>query len=158
MHHPDTYERKLTGAKGELITTRTLTLSADGNTLTEKTDQTRTDGKPRSVTLTYQRADGQKGLIGRWKAQSYKSTVPAERYIERFGANGIKYTDAVGTTITAPLMLVGLLTSLLFCLWHYFRQVRETSEQVLSTGIRLVLGGYVPLWFGFTLVRRVLNG
>jgi len=55
-------------------------------------------------------------------------------------------------------MLVLLLTSPLFNLWHYFRHVREMSEQVLQTGIRLVLGAYVPLWFGFTLLQRVLNG
>ena len=98
----NTYERKLT-ENGKLVTIRRLTLSADGKMLTEKTDQMRADGKPRSVTVIFQRVDGQKGLVGRWKAESLKSTVPAERRIERAGANGIKYTTALGQGFTATL-------------------------------------------------------
>jgi len=98
----NTYERKLT-ENGKLVTTRTLTLSADGKTLTEKTDRTRADGKPRTVTIMYQRVDGQKGLVGRWKAQSSKSTLPFERHVEPVGTNGLKYSDATGQSLTLTL-------------------------------------------------------
>ncbi len=98
----NTYERKLT-VNGKLVTTRTLTLSPDEKMLTEKTDQTRADGKPRTVTRVFQRADGQKGLVGRWMIQTLKSTHPFERHIERVGSNRIKYVDAVGVGFTATL-------------------------------------------------------
>ena len=55
-------------------------------------------------------------------------------------------------------VLILLLVSPPIALWHYLRHVREMSNEVFNTGFRLVMGGYVPLWFGFTLVRRVLNG
>jgi hypothetical protein len=98
----NSYERKLT-SNGKLRETRTLTLSSDGKILTEKSDVTLADGRPRTVTSIFQRVDGQTGLVGRWKAQSVKSTVPALRKIERVGANGIKLTTAIGTGFTATL-------------------------------------------------------
>ena len=51
-----------------------------------------------------------------------------------------------------------LLVSPLFALWQHFRSVRDTTEVAWQTGFRLALGGYIPLWFGLSLVRRVLNG
>ena len=96
------FERRLT-EDGKLVTVRTLTISGDGKTLTEKTDQTRVDGKPRSVTTVYQRLEGGNGLVGRWKAQSLKSTLPQERSIQRTGPNAIKLTTALGVGFTAAL-------------------------------------------------------
>ena len=31
------------------------------------------------------------------------------------------------------------------------------TEEVSATGFQLVIGGYLPLWFGFTMVERVLG-
>jgi len=35
--------------------------------------------------------------------------------------------------------------------------VREMTDEVSTTGFQLLIGGYLPLWFGFTLVERVLS-
>jgi hypothetical protein len=54
-------------------------------------------------------------------------------------------------------ILALLLASPLFALWSHIGNVGEISDDVWKTGIRLALGGYVPLWFGLGLVGRVLN-
>jgi hypothetical protein len=51
-----------------------------------------------------------------------------------------------------------LLASPLIGVWQHFREVRDTTDIVWTTGFRLALGGYIPLWFGLSLVRRILNG
>ena len=51
-----------------------------------------------------------------------------------------------------------LLVAPLLALRQHFRDVRDTTDAAWRTAFRLALGGYVPLWFGLSLVRRVLNG
>ena len=51
-----------------------------------------------------------------------------------------------------------LLISPLLAVWQHLRAVPDTTDVALQTGFRLALGGYIPLWFGLSLVRRVLNG
>jgi hypothetical protein len=46
----------------------------------------------------------------------------------------------------------------LFAVWRYFRDVPHITDAAWQTGFRLALGGYIPLWFGLSLVRRILNG
>ena len=65
-------------------------------------------------------------------AQSLKSNLPAERYIERVGANGIKYTSALGQSVTAtldgkpaPLTGPGAITGTMFAL-------RTTGDRTLQ--------------------------
>ena len=55
------------------------------------------------------------------------------------------------------VILALLLVAPFFAVWHHFRHVREITTEASNTGIRLALGGYVPLWFGLSLLRRVLN-
>jgi cbb3-type cytochrome oxidase subunit 1 len=55
-------------------------------------------------------------------------------------------------------MLAVLLVLPILALWRHLRHVREMTDAVSTTGFQLVIGGYLPLWFGFTLVERVLKG
>ena len=54
-------------------------------------------------------------------------------------------------------VLTVLLVAPILALWRHFRHVREMTEEVSTTGFQLVIGGYLPLWFGFTMVERVLG-
>ena len=54
-------------------------------------------------------------------------------------------------------VLTVLLVAPILTLWRHLRHVREMTDQVSTTGFQLVIGGYLPLWFGFTLVERVLS-
>ena len=54
-------------------------------------------------------------------------------------------------------MLSVLLVAPILTLWRHLRHVREMTEEVSTTGFQLVIGGYLPLWFGFTMVERVLG-
>jgi hypothetical protein len=55
-------------------------------------------------------------------------------------------------------VLAILLVAPILGLWRHLRHVREMTDEVWNTGVRFVACGYVPLWFGFTLVERVLKG
>ena len=63
--NPNTYERKRT-ENGKPLTTRTLTLSTDGKTLTEKTNQTRSRWKAE---------DRHGNLIGEGRTEGASRTV-----------------------------------------------------------------------------------
>ena len=52
-------------------------------------------------------------------------------------------------------MLSVLLVLPILALWRHLRYVREMTEEVSTTGFQLVIGGYLPLWFGFTMVERM---
>jgi hypothetical protein len=54
-------------------------------------------------------------------------------------------------------VLTVLLVAPILTLWRHLRHVREMTEEVSATGVQLVIGGYLPLWFGFTMVERVLG-
>ena len=54
-------------------------------------------------------------------------------------------------------VLTVLLVAPILTLWRHLRHVREMTEEVSTTGFQLVIGGYLPLWFGFTMVDRVLG-
>ena len=54
-------------------------------------------------------------------------------------------------------VLTVLLVAPILPLWRHLRHVREMTEEVSATGFQLVIGGYLPLWFGFTMVERVLG-
>ena len=50
-----------------------------------------------------------------------------------------------------------LLVLPILALWRHLRHVREITDEVWGAGFQLVIGGYLPLWFGFTLMERVLS-
>ena len=70
-----TFERVLSDAKGQPLTVRRIRISGDGKTLTEDTEQKLSDGRMSVDTFVYQRASGDaQELVGRWNAQSFKTT------------------------------------------------------------------------------------
>jgi hypothetical protein len=54
-------------------------------------------------------------------------------------------------------VLAVLLVLPIYSLWRLLRQVREITNETYVTGLHLVMGGYLPLWFGLTLVEKALN-
>jgi len=96
------FQRKLfQGAK--LLTTRDITISDDGKTLTEVTTQTLTDGKKVVATMKFHRTKGEgQGLAGIWQAASYHSTVPTQWKYEMVG-DRLKVSNDTGVTFTAAL-------------------------------------------------------
>jgi hypothetical protein len=51
-----------------------------------------------------------------------------------------------------------LLASPPFALWRHLRRVTDLTDDILATGSRIAVGGYLPLWFGFSLVRKIALG
>jgi hypothetical protein len=43
-------------------------------------------------------------------------------------------------------------------LGRYLKVAQGTPEQVGQTGVSIALGGYVPLWFAFSLAERMAGG
>lgn len=107
------FERDIRGPGG-LINTRRISISPDGKTLTEVTDQKTTDGQPLTTTIVYQRVSGDaSGLVGRWKPLSFKSTRPAQVKYERAGPNALRFSDDIGggypvTLDDKPVVVGGL--------------------------------------------------
>ena len=56
------------------------------------------------------------------------------------------------------IMITLLLIGPPMVLWRYLRAAQGTPEHVGQTGISIALGGYVPLWFAFSLAERLANG
>jgi len=54
-------------------------------------------------------------------------------------------------------VLTVLLVAPILTLWRHLQHAREMTEEVSTTGFQLLIGGYLPLWFGFTMVERVLS-
>jgi hypothetical protein len=77
---------------GRLLNTRRIRLSADGKTLTEATELVTVTGKGTN-TIIYRRVAGDRGLIGRWQAESFKIELAPQLVIEMTGANALKITS-----------------------------------------------------------------
>jgi hypothetical protein len=90
---------------GRLLNTRRIQLSADGRTLTEEVESAGSSGQTIVNTTVFRRESGEKGLVGRWRAESSKSNTAPEVVYEAVGTNGIKLTTRGGnpTTVTAML-------------------------------------------------------
>ena len=56
------------------------------------------------------------------------------------------------------IMITLLLIGPPVVLWRYLRVAQGTPEQVGPVGVSIALGGYVPLWFAFSLAERVAGG
>jgi hypothetical protein len=74
---------------GKVLTTDTLTLSADGKTLTVNTKGTKPNGEAINDTLVSERVSGGPGLAGKWKAKNMKSAAPSVLEFATSGANGL---------------------------------------------------------------------
>jgi hypothetical protein len=76
---------------GKVLYTDTLTLSADGKTLTVNSKGTKPNGETQDDTIVSERVSGGPGLAGRWKAKNMKSTAPSVLEIAQSGADGLTF-------------------------------------------------------------------
>jgi hypothetical protein len=99
-----TFERALFDANKRLLTTRRIRIAPDGKTLTEETAENTPDGRPTTTTIIFRRTSAEsEGLAGRWKPASVKIDTPPQIRYEAAGANGLKITEARGTTYSPML-------------------------------------------------------
>jgi hypothetical protein len=76
---------------GKLLTTDTLTVSADGKTLTVNSKGKKPNGEMLDDTTVMERVSGTTGLAGKWKTKNLKSTAPSVLEITPSGADGIVF-------------------------------------------------------------------
>ena len=76
---------------GKVLSTDTLTLSADGKTLTVRSQGTKPNGEMMDDTLVAERASGGPGLAGKWKAKNLKSSSPSVLEIAASGSDGLMF-------------------------------------------------------------------
>jgi hypothetical protein len=74
---------------GKLFATDTISLSADGKTMTVVSKMTQPSGGPGATTLTFTRVSGTSGLAGTWKAAKMSSTSAGIIEIAVKGPDGI---------------------------------------------------------------------
>jgi len=101
---PNTFERVLSDRSG-VVSTRSISIAADGKTLTEATERKSSEGRPSVMTIVYERSSGDaQGLVGRWTPVSVKMDALRLLRYELFGTNGLKMSDnAADTTFTVTL-------------------------------------------------------
>ena len=75
--------------KGKLLTTDTLTVSADGKTLTDNTKGTKPNGETIDDTTVFDRVSGGPGLAGKWKTKNLRSAAPSVLEFAASGADGL---------------------------------------------------------------------
>jgi hypothetical protein len=77
--------------KGKVLSTDTLTLSADGKTLTVHTKGTKPNGEPIDDTVVSERVSGGPGLAGKWKTRNVKSSSPSVVEFAASGTDGLSF-------------------------------------------------------------------
>jgi hypothetical protein len=77
--------------KGKVLATDTLTLSADGKTLTVNTKGTKPNGETIDDTLVSERVSGGPGLAGKWKTKNMKSSSPNVLEFAPSGTDGLAF-------------------------------------------------------------------
>jgi hypothetical protein len=77
--------------KGKVLSTDTLTLSADGKTLTVHTKGTKPNGETIDDTLVSERVSGGSGLGGTWKTKNMKSSSPNVLEFAASGTDGLTF-------------------------------------------------------------------
>jgi hypothetical protein len=77
--------------KGKVLTTDTVTLSADGKTLTVNTKGTKPNGEAIDDTIVYDRVGGGPALAGKWKTKNMKSASPNVLEFTPSGADGLAF-------------------------------------------------------------------
>jgi hypothetical protein len=78
-----------TKLNGKVLTTDTLTLSADGKTLTTNSTGTKPNGEKINDTAVSERVSGTSGLAGKWKTKNMKSASPSVLEFSQSGADGL---------------------------------------------------------------------
>jgi hypothetical protein len=98
--NPHRFERELRRG-GKLMSTRQLEISSDGKTVTEKMDRQTADGKTNVTTSVFRRTSKEpSGLVGTWKLESLRNTIPAQVKYEPLGKNAMRVSNDLGTTYT----------------------------------------------------------
>ena len=77
--------------KGKVLSTDTLTLAADGKTLTVNTKGTKPNGEPIDDTVVAARVSGGPGLSGTWKTKNVKSSSPSVLEFAASGTDGLTF-------------------------------------------------------------------
>jgi hypothetical protein len=74
---------------GKVLSTDTLTLSADGKTLTIHSKGTKPNGEMLDDTIVSERVSGGPGLSGKWKTKNLKSSSPSVLEFAASGSDGL---------------------------------------------------------------------
>ena len=77
--------------KGKVLTTDTVTLSADGKSLTVNSKGTKPNGETMDDTAVFERVSGGPGLAGKWKTKNMKSSSPSVLELASSGSDGLAY-------------------------------------------------------------------
>ena len=76
---------------GKVLSTDTLTLSADGKSMTINSKGKKPNGEMMDDTVTAERVSGSSGLAGKWKTKNVKSAAPSVLEITSSGADGVTF-------------------------------------------------------------------
>jgi len=76
---------------GKVLTTDTLTLSADGKSLTVNSKGTKPNGEMLDDSVVSERVSGGPGLAGKWKTKNVKSAAPSVLEIASSGPDGVVF-------------------------------------------------------------------
>jgi hypothetical protein len=79
-------------ANGKVVSNDTLTVSADGKTLTAESNRIKANGETSKDVLTFQRVSGGPGLAGKWKTKNLKMSSPSVLAITPSGTGGLTLT------------------------------------------------------------------
>ncbi len=109
----DTAAWKSTGANtwqtvwklnGKVLTTDTLQVGADGNSLTINTKGTKPNGEAIDDTGTYQRVSGGPGLAGKWKTKKVQNSSPSVMELAASASDGMSFREpAMGLSCDGKL-------------------------------------------------------
>jgi len=80
-----------TTEKGNLVSTDTSKLSADGKTLTVVSKGTKPSGEAFEDTMVFERISGDKGLFGGWKDKQVKVSAPSAIELASSGKDGLLF-------------------------------------------------------------------
>jgi hypothetical protein len=90
--------------KDKVLTTDTMTLSADGKSLTVDSKGTKPNGEAIADTFVFERVSGGPGLAGKWKGRNMKSNSPSLLELAPSGADGLTFKIVdMGLTCEAKL-------------------------------------------------------
>jgi len=76
---------------GKVLSTDTLTLSADGKSMTVNSKGKKPNGEMMDDTVTAERVSGSSGLAGKWKTKNLKSAAPSVLEITSSGGDGVTF-------------------------------------------------------------------
>ena len=82
-------------ANGKVVSTSTLKLSADGNSMMMDSKRAKAEGGTAADSMTMQRVSGGPGLAGKWKTKNMSSNSPDTLMLTPKGADGLMITVGI---------------------------------------------------------------